>query len=479
MLIPKSESQNIEFKQSWRDEYLKWVCAFANTDGGTLYIGVKDDGEVCGVEDSHKLSEDIPNKMLNTMGLICQVNLLTDSGSDKKYFQIIVEKYPFPVSYHGKYYKRSGSTTQEVTGDELDKMILSVQGRTWDSVPVPHVKAEDLDESAFKIFRSKALQRHRLDEDDFSMTREDLLHNLHCYENEYLTRAAVLAFHPDPEKWFTNAYVKIAYFENEADILFQDEVHGSLLEQVEKSMEIIYVKYMKALISYEGITRRETYFFPPEAFRELLLNALIHKDYMQPTPVQIQIFRDKINIWNYGEMPKTLSVEDLFKFHRSLPRNPNLANIFFRCGYVESWGRGYSKILRICKENGANIPVPRINTGGLDVECTASEKYLALAKELRINDSSEENQVNDGEEKVPRKFLQSSYKVPTKCPPKAEKLYIELIKNPKQTSKELSVLLGITDRAVRKQITELKAAGLIKRIGSDRSGYWQIINEDE
>ena len=118
------ESQNIEYKKTWRDEYLKWICAFANTEGGKLYIGIDDNGNVCGVEDAHKLSEDIPNKIRNTMGLICTVNLLNKNGLD--YFEIITEKYPFPVSYHGKYYKRTGSTMQEVSGLELDKMILSV-----------------------------------------------------------------------------------------------------------------------------------------------------------------------------------------------------------------------------------------------------------------------------------------------------------------------------------------------------------------
>lgn len=96
---------------------------------------LKDDGEICGVKDYHKLSEDVPNKILQSMGLICEVNLLDNDG--KKYFRIDVEKYPFPVSYHGKYYKRSGSTTQEVVGNELDKMILAVQGRTWDC-KLPH-----------------------------------------------------------------------------------------------------------------------------------------------------------------------------------------------------------------------------------------------------------------------------------------------------------------------------------------------------
>ena len=119
--IDKDEKHDLEFKQNWRDEYLKWICAFANTHGGSLYIGVKDNGEICGVKDYRKLSEDIPNKILQAMGLICEVNLLDEGG--KKYFRIDVEKYPFPVSYHGKYYKRSGSTTQEVVDNDSIKLF--------------------------------------------------------------------------------------------------------------------------------------------------------------------------------------------------------------------------------------------------------------------------------------------------------------------------------------------------------------------
>ena len=313
MKLSKVENQNIEFKQSWRDEYLKWICAFANTDGGILYIGVKDNGEICGVEESHKLTEDIPNKIRNTMGLICDVKL--QKNNDLEYFEIVVEKYPFPVSYHGKYYKRTGSTIQELTGIELDKMILYVQGRTWDSIPVPNIKIDDLENDAFKLFRKKASDSGRLDKESLEVTNETLLQNLHLFEGENLNRAAILAFHPDPEKWVTGAYIKIAYFENEADILYQDEIHGPLLLQVEKTMELIYSKYMKALISYDDIYRKETFFFPRAAFRELLLNAVIHKDYLSTTPIQIRIYKDKIRLWNDGGLPKEVPLENLFKEH--------------------------------------------------------------------------------------------------------------------------------------------------------------------
>ena len=163
MTIKKPENQDVEFKQSWQDEYLKWICAFANTNGGTLFIGVNDKGEVQELKNYHQLSEAIPLKIRQTMGLLVDLQVLTsDDDENIKYLKISVEKYPFPVSYHGKYYKRVGSTTQEVIGVELDKMILSVQGRTWDSIPVPNVKVSDLDERAFQIFKKRALFTHRL-----------------------------------------------------------------------------------------------------------------------------------------------------------------------------------------------------------------------------------------------------------------------------------------------------------------------------
>lgn len=461
MKIQKNESHDTEFKQNWRDEYLKWICAFANTHGGSLYIGVKDDGEICGVENSHKLSEDIPNKILQATGLICDVNLLGKNG--KKYLRIDVEKYPFPVSYHGKYYKRSGSTTQEVTGYELDKMILAVQGRTWDSVPVPHVSADDLDKDSIKIFRKRALDHNRLDKEALDVPDEVLLRNLRLFENDYLTKAAVMCFHPDPEKWVTCAYIKIGFFaDNDADILYQDEIHGSLIIQVEKAMDLIYTKYMKALISYDGIYRKETFFFPKEAFRELLLNAVIHRDYMRPTPIQIRVYAHKIRIWNIGKMPVEVPVEKLFEPHSSEPRNPNIANVFFKAGYVESWGRGYKNISDICKFRKATLPVPEENSGGLVVECPPSKEYLAAEKK-QGKMVAKDGAVNGGQIGGQIELGESQLKI------------LQLIKeNPSVSRQSLAQSMGINQSVVQKHLETLKQNGLITRIGGTR-GYWKII----
>ena len=137
------ENQNIEFKESWRDEYLKWICGFANAQGGKMYVGVRDNGEVCGVADAKRLMEDIPNKVKDVLGIIVDVNQLKEGELD--YIEIDVASYPYPISYKGHYYSRSGATNQELKGAALDRYMMRTLGKTWDGVPVPYLYAEDLD----------------------------------------------------------------------------------------------------------------------------------------------------------------------------------------------------------------------------------------------------------------------------------------------------------------------------------------------
>lgn len=113
------EHQAIEWKESWQDEYLKWICGYANAYGGTLYIGKDDDGNVVGINNSRQLLEKLPNKITDMMGIIVDVNLKFEE--EFEYLEIIVDKYPSLISFRGKYYYRSGSTMREITGKELDK----------------------------------------------------------------------------------------------------------------------------------------------------------------------------------------------------------------------------------------------------------------------------------------------------------------------------------------------------------------------
>lgn len=153
-----TESQNIEFKESWRDDYLKWICGFANAQGGILYIGIKDNGDICGVQDAQKLMEDIPNKVRDMLGILVDVN--KKEKEEKVYLEIVTEAYPYPISYRGKYYQRSGATNQELKSASLDRFMLRKQGKTWDGVPVPYLNEKDLDNATFDLFRKYAKSKH-------------------------------------------------------------------------------------------------------------------------------------------------------------------------------------------------------------------------------------------------------------------------------------------------------------------------------
>lgn len=268
------------------------------------------------------------------------------------------------TEYKGEYHYRSGSTKQELKGRALDKFLLQKQGKHWDGVAIPNVKVSDLKSQTFDHFRSKGIKSKRLDENVRTDANEVLLDNLKLTDNGYLKRATILLFHPDPEKFVTGAFIKIGYFRTDSDLLFQDVINGNLFEQVEKAMELLLTKYTKALISYEGLTRVETYEYPEDALREALLNAVAHKDYTGPYPIQISVYPDKIMFWNYGRLPENWTVEDLHKKHSSQPRNPDIATAFFRSGYVEAWGRGMDKMKSLCAE--AKIPAPQFSTKGND-----------------------------------------------------------------------------------------------------------------
>lgn len=356
------ETQNIEYKSSWRDEYLKWICGFANANGGTIFIGKDDKGNTVGVAEAKKLLEDIPNKVRDVLGILVDVNLQETTEGD--YLEIVVEPYPNPVNYKGQYHYRSGATKQELKGVALDKFLLQKQGKRWDSVTIPKVTIADLKQETLAFFRERGIRSKRLPDTIPQDDLEQLLENLNLIEEGNLKRAAILLFHPNPEKFITGAYVKIGYFQREADLIFQDEVHGNLIEQVEKTIELLFTKYIKAIISYEGIHRIETYEYPKEAVREALLNAIAHKDYAGLTPIQIRVYRDKLMIWNEGTLPENWTLEKLLQSHSSRPYNPDIANAFFRCGYVESWGRGVRIMAELCEAQG--LPQPFYNIDGSD-----------------------------------------------------------------------------------------------------------------
>lgn len=379
------ESHNIEYKSNWRDEYLKWVCGFANASGGKLYIGIDDTGKVTGIDNHNRLLEDLPNKFRDIMGVYAEVNLNEEKG--KHYLEIIVPRYDVPISVRGKYYVRTGSTLQELKGPALNEFILKRTGKSWDDLPVEFATIKDIDEDAIQFFINKALKSKRIAPDAEEEDTRTLLNSLHLTNDKgKLKSAAILLFGKDPKKYFTSAYFKIGRFgESDADLKFQDVLEGNLIEMADKVMEILKGKYLTSPIHYEGIQRIEVLEYPEPALREAILNAIVHKDYRGST-IQLSVYDDKLILWNPGMLPDELNIEMLKGKHPSQPRNKSIADIFFKAGYIEAWGRGISMMMNACRKAGLPEPIIEETAGGIQITFLKdifSEDYM---KQMRLNE---------------------------------------------------------------------------------------------
>ncbi len=370
----KKEDQYIEYKESWRDEYLKWICAFANTKGGRLYIGKNDSGKTTGVPDSPKLLEDIPNKIVNVLGVTADVNLKKEKG--KEYIEIKVKYYDVPVSYKGKFYVRSGSTTQELNGASLQNFLLKKSGLTWDAIEEERATIQDINPETIEYFKELSAKRFPLAAKEKSIPH--LLEKLQLVHKGKLTRAAVLLFGKDPQKFYISSIIRVGKFLDDVTLHSMDEINGNLFQQVEGTMEVLKKKYLHAEVKIKGLHRTEYLEYPEEALREAIINAVAHRDY-STVHTQLKIYPDQLILWNNGELTEKLTIAGLKKKHSSYPRNELIADVFFKAGYIDAWGHGTIKMIDECIKVKLPEPIYEEVFGGMQVTFLKNiytEEYL-------------------------------------------------------------------------------------------------------
>lgn len=228
----------------------------------------------------------------------------------------------------------------------------------------------------------------------------------------------------------------MGFFETDADLLYQDEVNGPLLVQVNKTIELLQAKYMKALISYDGLQRVETWPVPLPALREAVLNAVVHKDYTSGAPIQISVYADKLMIWNAGRLSSEWTVARLLGKHASAPFNPDVANAFFRGGQIESWGRGIERMVQACLDAGLQPPILQLEDGGVWVTFAFAQAPVKTSVEiLRL-----------------------------------------LAITPSMTLAEVAAEIGKTPRAIEMAASKLVKEGRLKYVGPQKGGHWEVIS---
>ena len=269
------------------------------------------------------------------------------------------------------------------------------------------------------------------------------LEKLNLVQNGKLKRAAILLFGKHPTHFWTSARIKVGKFITDTEIISSDDVDGNLFDQVEKVIELLKTKYLLSLIRYEGIYRKEELEYPEEALREAIINAVIHRDYIG-NHTQLKVYNDKIILWNEGGLPNGIEVEDLKRNHSSKPRNELLADVFFKAGLIEAWGRGTIKMSDECKKAG--LPEP-------DLKEEFSGFTVIFYKDIYTEDNLEKLDLNDRQIKAIR-YIKEKGKI---------------------TNTEYQNICNIKKRQTTNDLSDLERRGLIIRVGVTGRGTYYIL----
>lgn len=419
-LIAGGESQRVEFKRSLseRKEILETVCAFSNSEGGVILVGVDDNGNITGIELGKSTLEELINEIKSSIepSIIPQTEVIEVSG--KKVLVIsISEGLNKPYLLKGVAFKRFGRTNQRISREELEKMILEkhkevllFEDRVLDA------DLSEIDESKIEKFVSEVKFSRNMDL-PYSTVRE-FLERLGLIR-EKITTAALLCFSKNPQAYFPYVIVKCGRFRD--GIVDEKEINGTLMEQVSGALEFLK-NHIRVHHSIDEKGRRvEHWEVPLEALREAIVNAVVHRDYRVPSPIYVKVFDDRIEVINPGGLIPPLTPEKLKQEHPSIPRNPRIANIFFLYGYIERWGYGTNKMIKLCVENGLREP-----------EFIDEDNFFRVVLYR--------NSVNE-----------------------MERLVLELVRAGFNTSSSLAKKLKINERTARKYLSRLVSRNLIRR----------------
>ncbi len=439
-LIETGEGYNLEFKESLSDTLGKEICAFANANGGKILLGVADDKTIRGINITNALRsqvQDIARKLDPHLGVVLEetANVLVVSvpeGGEK------------PYSIAGKFYIRQGANCQQLERNEIREFFQNEGRVLFDEKPNPNFDiGKDISKMAFDNFARRAKISRVIG-------RAQLLGNLLLMEGGRIKNAGVLLFCRNVARFFGNATVMCVLFQgtDKYKILDSKEFTADIYSNYEGAFA-----YLASKLNTEYIIkmeRTEKLELPEEALREALINAMVHRDYFSNGHVQVDIYLDRVEISNPGGLARGMRIEELGR--KSVPRNHLLFGLMQRMELVEKAGAGILRIINAMARYGLGKPEIEANDDWFSI--TFSRPDLQKKSFEDRGRGSEKGSVKS-----------------------SEKILARITEKPGISAGELAKILGISSRAVEKQISRLKEKGTLKRVGPDRGGHWKILEK--
>lgn len=369
ILVAQDENENVEFKESTNSRSLKeageTLCGFLNNSGGILLFGVTPRKKINGQEVSEKTKRDIAENVLKHFEPHPPISIKYIDFGDKKFVISLhanIEQAEPPYYFNKVPYYRSQSNTVIMPISMQQELFDLKKGniKSWETMPAIGMSTNDLDHDEIMHTIQDGISHNRIPSDVKTNNVKEALKRLELINNDQINNAAAILFAKQPSLNYPQCLLRLARFRGKDKKEFIDNqqiyAHGF---KILRSVEDFCLRHLP-IASYfvdTSMQRVDEPFLPPKAIREAVINAITHRDYrIQAGAINFAIYDDRVEIDSYGELPKKIAISELKKQHNSYPRNRKIANVFFRRGMIEQWGRGTQQIVEFCLSAGHPEP---------------------------------------------------------------------------------------------------------------------------
>ena len=361
------ETRILEFKETITNTFLKTVSAFSNYDGGEILFGVDDDGNIKGLSDVKQACLDIENKINDSISP--QPNYTLEIQNNEQTIKLSVKSgLQKPYLYKSKAYKRNDTSTIEVDTLEFSRLVLEGKNIRFEELPC---KDQEL---SFEILQHKLKEKIQIE-----TFNKDTLKTLNLYDdvNGFNNAAGLLA-----DKNHFSGIDIVKFGENisiiQKRITFENT---SILDIYEKTLNVFRDYYQYEVI--QGADRKIVEKIPEAAFREAIANALIHRVWDVDSQIRVSIFDDKIEVVSPGGLPSGITEDEYLSGKLSVLRNRNLANVFYRLGFVEIFGTGITRIKQIYSEASVK-PSFEVSENAIQIVLPIYEENANLTEDEKV-----------------------------------------------------------------------------------------------
>ncbi|MFH1054767.1 MAG: ATP-binding protein [Candidatus Altiarchaeota archaeon] len=441
-VIEGGENMEVELKQSLHSvqDAARIICAFANTQGGILIVGVKDDGLIVGVEGGTDLIQQRISQANATIHPTPNTSIEVHTAENKKLAIVIVHKADTSVfhSVGGVIYIRLGSTIAKLEGQSIVEFLRNRQILLFEESTDSSARVDDIDANKVRDYlevrgQSDYLKTHSLQ--DFLISKKLASFQL----GVKIKNSAILFFAKDLQAFLPYTQIKLVRFDGRepVKVLAYEEAKGSLPQIIEQSMNFVRRFITKEFI-IQDMRRREMLSLPEEAVREAVINAIAHRDYFNKNEVQLSIFDDRLEITNPGGLPEGMTRELLGAL--SIQRNPIIYQLLKDYRYMEGLGSGISKIYRLMSENRLESP-----------EFITSKDFFRIVLRMVKKPWTE------GVGELNRRQI---------------KALEYLKKNATIKSREYASINRVSTPTAVKDLTQLESRDMVRRVGSNKTTHY-------